>query len=230
MGFRYDSRSPSAEPQQPQSPTGKLQLTFVIFFPYKIQTHHLKFCLFLSVAGSSSSPKKNIGLSFNYVAGEEKKVVEASRGLKTVTSPQSPVVPGSRGTVEINPANMDYVESAALKEKFMAGSGTASTAIVGSGITGSSTADPGITGSSTIGSGITGSNTKSTGISGSSTKSVGIAGSSTKSTGIAGSSTKSTGITGSSTAGTGITGSGGVGTALGAGTGTVAADEGMTIH
>lgn len=90
--------------------------------------------------------------------------MEASRGLKTVTSPQSPVVPVSRGTAEINPTNMDYVESAALKEKFMAGSGTASIAIIGSGITGSSTKSTDVTGSITKSKSITSTSTAGTGI------------------------------------------------------------------
>lgn len=59
MGFRYDSRSPSAEPQQPQSPTGKLH-GYHVWFPIRA---HLKW----PSAGKvrvTSKHKFNLTLSF----------------------------------------------------------------------------------------------------------------------------------------------------------------------
>ena len=73
-------------------------------------------------AGSSSG-KKAVGLAFNYVAGEEGKMADATKALRN-TSPvpvaahgaTTPVSP-AKGRTDINPASMDYVESAALKSK-----------------------------------------------------------------------------------------------------------------
>jgi len=88
MGFRYDAQS-GAGANQPKSPSG-----------------------------STSSGKKSVGLAFNYVAGGETKVAEASRGLKSTSPlPQQSLSPKPINKVEINPITIDYVESAALKQK-----------------------------------------------------------------------------------------------------------------
>ncbi|XP_046444093.1 protein 4.1 homolog isoform X3 [Daphnia pulex] len=86
LGFRYDGQ-PVSGTQQPNSPTG-----------------------------SSSSGKKNVGLAFSYVAGEEGKVADASRVLKN-TSPRAVNIPSSleKKEREITTSNTDYVESAYLK-------------------------------------------------------------------------------------------------------------------
>ena len=62
-----------------------------------------------------------MGLAFNYVAGEESKMADASKILKNSSSspppkPSSAIIAKSE-KVEINPTNLDYVESAALKAK-----------------------------------------------------------------------------------------------------------------
>lgn len=88
LGFRYDGQTSTAA-QQPNSPTG-----------------------------SSSSGKKNVGLAFSYVAGEEEKLADASRILKN-TSPRGDTVARSydKTDKEIKESNIDYVESAYLKDK-----------------------------------------------------------------------------------------------------------------
>ncbi|EFX65741.1 hypothetical protein DAPPUDRAFT_219239 [Daphnia pulex] len=65
-----------------------------------------------------SSGKKNVGLAFSYVAGEEGKVADASRVLKN-TSPRAVNIPSSveKKEREITTSNIDYVESAYLKDK-----------------------------------------------------------------------------------------------------------------
>ena len=70
------------------------------------------------MAGSSSSAKKNVGLAFSYVAGDEGKVADASRVLKN-TSPRAVNTPGSleKKEREMTTSNIDYVESAYLKDK-----------------------------------------------------------------------------------------------------------------
>ncbi len=60
-----------------------------------------------------------MGVAFSYVAGEEaNKLADASRVLKN-TSPRQGNAPRSldKDEKEIKPINMDYVESAYLKEK-----------------------------------------------------------------------------------------------------------------
>jgi hypothetical protein len=111
LGFRYDGQ-PVSGTQQPNSPTG-MRLLFVCFF----------FCpstkfIYFRIAGSSSSGKKNVGLAFSYVAGEQGKVADASRVLKN-TSPRAVNIPSSleKKEREITTSNIDYVESAYLKDK-----------------------------------------------------------------------------------------------------------------
>lgn len=68
--------------------------------------------------GSSSSGKKNVGLAFSYVAGDEEKLADASRVLKN-TSPRGGNLAKSYDKTEKNTkqSNVDYVESAYLKDK-----------------------------------------------------------------------------------------------------------------
>lgn len=77
--------------------------------------------MLIDPVGSSGSPgKKAVGLAFNYAAGEEKNLAEASRVLKhtsTVGAEQPSSERVNKDKVEINPSNMDYVESAVLKNK-----------------------------------------------------------------------------------------------------------------
>ncbi|XP_057373641.1 protein 4.1 homolog isoform X3 [Daphnia carinata] len=88
LGFRYDGQ-PSVGAQQPNSPTG-----------------------------SSSSGKKNVGLAFSYVAGDEEKLADASRILKN-TSPRGDNLSRSYDKTEkdTKQGHIDYVESAYLKDK-----------------------------------------------------------------------------------------------------------------
>merc|ERR1712071_700199 len=115
VGFRYDAHN-AGHSQQPKSPNG-----------------------------SNSSGKRNVGVAYSYIGGEESKVAEASKGLRN-TSPipvPIPTVPTTRTAspartvspilisspartapadqeaveIEINPVTMDYVESAGLKSQ-----------------------------------------------------------------------------------------------------------------
>lgn len=82
-----------------------------------------EFCMFVCV-GSGSSGKKAVGVAFSYVAGEENKVAEGSKALKSA-SPQPVHAPTTAATSAstvgdkpgINPTGIDYVESASLKSK-----------------------------------------------------------------------------------------------------------------
>lgn len=107
LGFRYDGPT-SIGAQQPNSPTGKSK-------SYYFETSVSSCCL---IIGSSSSGKKNVGVAFSYVAGEEGKLADASRVLKN-TSPRHGSAPRSleKEEKEVKSMNIDYVESAYLKDK-----------------------------------------------------------------------------------------------------------------
>lgn len=67
--------------------------------------------------GSSSSGKKNVGLAFSYVAGDEGKLADASKVLKNTSPRHEKSTKAADGDERGNKDNIDYVESAYLKEK-----------------------------------------------------------------------------------------------------------------